>query len=185
MIRLTSIGVTSVLALGLCGIAGALVGLGHDDKGPRQAATTAPITQEKKAAGQAKASQQAADVTTTLLKTRPGVAQKGYDATFEALRFTVPDQPQKLGDVLEEVYRWSIRWLQAERDLSRKESDHHAALEAHLKRMTDLQNWVIALNRELLADKDKLAAEWYVLEARLWLEQAKTKRHSEPSPRDP
>ena len=185
MTKFTSIAVTTVLALGLCGIAGAIVELGRDDKGTGQAATTAAaIAQKKEVAGQAKGSQQAGDGTTALLKARPGLAQKGYDGTFEALLHT-----QKHGDMLvligkpDEVYRWSIRWLQADRDLSLKETDHFAALEAHLKRMTDLQKRVEVLSREFLPNTAKLEAEWYVLEARLWLEQAKAKAHIEPSPR--
>ncbi len=184
MIRFTSIAATSVLALGLCGIAGAVVELGRDDEGPGQAATTTTIPQKKGAAGQAKSSQQAGDGTTALLKARPGLAQKGYEASFDALR-----QTTRFGDVLvvigkpEEVYRWSIRWLQADRDLSPKGADPLAALEAHLKRTTDLQKRVEALNREILPNTAKLEAEWYVQEARLWLEQAKAKSHGEPLPR--
>jgi hypothetical protein len=50
-----------------------------------------------------------------------------------------------------------------------------AALDAHLKRMIELKKRVEVLNRELLPNTQKLEAEWYVLEARLWLERAKAK----------
>jgi hypothetical protein len=173
MIKFTAIAVAAGLVLGLCGVAGAVVGLGRDDKGPGRTATTAARNQEKQAAGQARG-KRAQDGTAALLQARPGLAKKGYEASFEELQ-----QTTKFGDVLvvigkpDQVYRWSIRWLQAEHDLSPKGPGHLAALEAHLKRMIELSKRVEMLNRELLPNTQKLEAEWYVLEARLWLERAK------------
>jgi hypothetical protein len=40
--------------------------------------------------------------------------------------------------------------------------------------MVELENRVDALNRTLLPDTQKLEAQWYVQEARLWLERAKS-----------
>ena len=84
------------------------------------------------------------------------------------------------GDILvligrpEDVYHWSTRWLQTERDLNPKDTDHVAALEAHLKRMTELERDVKQRLGLLLSDLAKHEVEWYVLEARLWLERAKS-----------
>jgi hypothetical protein len=175
MIKFTAIAVAAGLALGVCGIAGAAIGLGRDDKGPGRSATTAASKQEKEAAGQVR-DLRSQDGTPALLQARPGLAQKGYEASFEELR-----QTTRFGNVLvvigkpDQVYRWSIRWLQADRDLSPKGPGDVAALEAHLKRMIELQERVEVLNRELLPNTQKLEAEWYVLEARLWLERAKAK----------
>jgi hypothetical protein len=146
-----------------------------DDKGSGRAAPAGAIAQTEGAAGQAKARRSIEGVA-ALLQARPGLAQKGYDASFEELR-----QTTKLGDMLvvigkpDQVYRWSIRWLQAEHALSPKGPGHLAALEAHLKRMIELEKRVEVLNRDLLPNTQKLEAEWYVLEARLWLERAKAK----------
>ena len=75
----------------------------------------------------------------------------------------------------EEVYRWSIRRLQAERDLSPQVADRRAALESHLKRMIELDKMIGRLNKELVPDTEKNESEWYVLEARRWIEESKAK----------
>ena len=113
---------------------------------------------------------------TALRKARVALAQKGYEAAVPALR-----QTRRMGDVLiqdgkpDEVYKWSVRWLQAERDMSPKKADEVAALEAHLKRMTELEKVVGTQTGVLLPQRAKLDAEWYCLEAQLWLAQAKAK----------
>ncbi len=176
MIKFTAITVAIGLALSLCGIASAVVGLDRDDKdkGPGRAATTAAISRKKETAEQTRGLR-TQDGTPALLKARPDLAKKGYDASFEELR-----QTTRFGNVLvvvgkpDQVYRWSIRWLQAEQDLSPKGPGRLAALEAHLKRMIELEKRVEMLNRNLLPNTQKLEAEWFVLEARLWLERAKT-----------
>jgi hypothetical protein len=115
-----------------------------------------------------------------LLKARVAVAEKAYRAAFEGLTRT-----KRIGNVLvqvtekpEDVYIWSVRWLQAQRDLSAKPEDQVAALEAHLKRMTELKKQVEMLSRDLMPLSRVDEAEWYRLEAQLWLAkamQAKTK----------
>ena len=115
-----------------------------------------------------------------LLKARVALAEKAYRAAFEGLTRT-----KRIGNVLiqeterpEEVYVWSVRWLQAQRDLSAKPEDRIAALEAHLKRMMELKKQVEMLSRDLMPLPRVDEAEWYRLEAQLWLakaKQAKTK----------
>jgi hypothetical protein len=51
-----------------------------------------------------------------------------------------------------------------------------AALEAHLKRMTDLQKRVKMVSKDLLQPKAESETEWYRLEAQLWSAQAKAKQ---------
>ncbi|HZV07109.1 MAG TPA: hypothetical protein VE999_18655 [Gemmataceae bacterium] len=119
----------------------------------------------------------AAEEVTALLKARVAVAEKAYHEAWEELGRT-----QRFGNVLilvgkpEDVYTWSVRLLQAQRDLSSKYEEQIAALEAHLKRMTDLQKRVKMVNKDLLQPKAESETEWYRLEAQLWLAQAKAKQ---------
>jgi hypothetical protein len=117
----------------------------------------------------------AADEVPVLLKARAAAAEKAYRSALEGLTRT-----QKVGNVLiqitespEEVYVWSVRWLEAQRDLSPKHEDHLAALEAHLQRMTELQKRIKALARDVVPRIKEDEAEWYRLEAQLWLAKAK------------
>lgn len=118
-----------------------------------------------------------ADETTVLLKARAAAAEKAYRGVLSGLT-----QTRRVGNVLiqitenpEEAYTWSVRWLEAQRDLSAKPEDQVAALEAHLKRMTELHKAVKELSRDLVPPFRVDQAEWYQLEARLWLTKAKAK----------
>jgi hypothetical protein len=128
-----------------------------------------------RAAGPAKGPEAANDVP-ALLKARLALAEKGYREAFEGLKRT-----RRVGNVLtlvakpDEVYAWSVRWLQAQRALSPKHEDQVAALEAHLRRMTKLQERVKELVRDLTPASKADEAEWYRLEAQLWLAKAKAK----------
>lgn len=115
------------------------------------------------------------DEMTVLLKARAALAEKAHRAALEGLTRT-----KRIGNVLmqvtekpEEIYIWSVRWLQAERDLSPKREDQIAALEAHLKRMTELKKGIESLSRDLMPPIRVDEAEWYRLEAQLWLTKAK------------
>jgi hypothetical protein len=129
---------------------------------------------EEKKPEPAKDANTAADIP-ALLKARAVVAEKIYRGAFEGLTRT-----KKIGNTLvqitqtpEEVYIWSVRWLQAQRDLSAKHEDQIAALEAHLKRMTELKEQIKMLSRDLMPNIRVDEAEWYRLEAQLWLAKAK------------
>jgi hypothetical protein len=95
---------------------------------------------QESAAHQAKDSKTAEEMA-TLLKARAALAQKGYDLVAASL-----GEARRLSggvNILvtkpEEIYKWSVRWQQAERDLNSKQQDQIAALEAHLKRMNELE----------------------------------------------
>jgi hypothetical protein len=111
-----------------------------------------------------------------LLKTRVAVAEKGYQAAWEEFGRT-----QRFGNVLvlvgkpEDAYTWSVRWLKAQRDRCSKHEEHVAALEAHLQRMTELQKRVKSGSKDLLPPRAEWEAEWYLLEAQLWLTKEKAK----------
>jgi hypothetical protein len=62
--------------------------------------------------------------------------------------------------------------LDAQREASTKKEDRIAALQDHHERMVKLQAQVEALVRDLLPRVEYWAAEWYRLEAELWLAQA-------------
>jgi hypothetical protein len=71
------------------------------------------------------------------------------------------------------LYRWSRRWLEAERDLSKKPADQAAALLAHRNRMGDLERLIRNVRRVGQATVDDLsAAEFYKAEAEYWVLQA-------------
>src|SRR5690349_7554945 len=86
---------------------------------------------------------------------RRDTAKKAYERASEG--------PVR-GDV---GYLWSVRWLQAEPDLSLSNDDRVAASEAHLKRMKD---WMKRTQGEGAVNVNAvLGAKFYVLEAEDWL----------------
>ncbi len=110
-----------------------------------------------------------------LLKSRLDLAKKGYGEAFEGLEVKRP----YIGPLVEtarsvETYTWSIRWLNAEREMSDKKEERVTALAEHLQRMKELQKKVDALGR-ILTQSDVTAAAWYVAEAELWLAKEKAK----------
>ena len=71
------------------------------------------------------------------------------------------------------VYRWSLRWLDAERQLSKQQADQIAALRGHWQRMKDMENIIRKLQRSGVTTVDHVSAvEYYRVEAELWLLQA-------------
>jgi len=113
---------------------------------------------------------------TALLKARVALAEKAYHEAWEEFGRT-----QRFGNFLvlvgrpEDVYIWSVRWLQAQRDLSTKHEEQVAAIQAHLQRMIELQKRVKSVSKELLQPRAEFEVEWYRLEAQLWLVKEKEK----------
>lgn len=111
---------------------------------------------------------------TALLKATVAAAEKAYRGELDELR-----QTRRFGNVLttsfepEKIHLWSVRWLEAQRKLSPKHEDHVAALEAHLKRMIELRKVVKQLTKDLMPRFTEDEAEWYQMEAELWLSDAK------------
>jgi hypothetical protein len=76
----------------------------------------------------------------------------------------------------EQLYRWSVRWMEARRDLSPDKADQVAALEAHHARMQKLEMLAKGLAKVGHGKtSDATAAEYYRLEADLWLARVKGK----------
>ena len=72
------------------------------------------------------------------------------------------------------LYRWSVRWLEAERELSDQQADQVAAYQGHLERMRDLDRLIRRLHGSGQSTVDEAsAAEFYRTEAELWLLKAK------------
>jgi multidrug resistance efflux pump len=104
-----------------------------------------------------------------LYKSRLEAARQAYQLLAKSMA------AQESSDV-EGLYRWSQRWLDAQRDVSAKKEDHIAALEAHLGRMRDLEK--LAKNFAKAGQgsaHNAAAAEFYRADAELQLLQAKAK----------
>jgi hypothetical protein len=91
------------------------------------------------------------DEETDLTKARTVLAKKGYEFAMGTLEETGRGRLAPVSFARPEaVYRWSVRWLQVEREMSPRPTDHRAALEAHLKRMTELDKLVERLQGTLV-----------------------------------
>lgn len=124
------------------------------------------------------ATENKADQATAQLRARLALAQKGYES---AIKGFVEIKQASTGTRYfttrpEEVYAWSIRWLEAARAVNPKDAAQITALEEHLKRVTKLETWVKRFVPSYLPETAALDAEWYRLEAELWLAQAKRKK---------
>jgi hypothetical protein len=108
-----------------------------------------------------------ADASPALLKARLDAARK----TYEWLSKNYIESRPPLGELL---YRWSCRWLDAEREMSGRQEDRVAAYRAHLRRMRDLER--VARDRfrnRFVPVEEDTAAQFYLAEAEIWLERAK------------
>jgi hypothetical protein len=104
-----------------------------------------------------------------LIQAKRDAARKTYEAVWRNNR-------EALLPFVEIAYRWSHRWLEAERELSEQKADQIAALERHLNRMRELER----ITRERFRAKvvpleEASAAEFYSLEAEIWLTQERGK----------
>ena len=79
-------------------------------------------------------------------------------------------EPESAPSPTEHSHNWSVRWLQAERDLARNKAEHIAALEAHLKRMQTRKDMLVSRFREGTSAMYQIhGAEYFRLEAEEWL----------------
>jgi hypothetical protein len=75
----------------------------------------------------------------------------------------------------EDVYRWSRRWMEAERDLARGRSARAAALRRHFERMKELEGEVQMYARGTIPFQPLAATRYYRAEAERWLAEEKAK----------
>jgi hypothetical protein len=72
------------------------------------------------------------------------------------------------------LYRWSLRWLEAERELSDQQADQVAAYQAHFERMRDLDRIIRRLRGSgQTTIEEASATEYYRVEAEIWLLKAR------------
>ena len=101
-----------------------------------------------------------------LAKQRRDSARRTYEIHWEYYR------DNRTAEEL--VYRWSLRWLEAERQVSEEPADQIAAYDGHLERMRELDRLVTKLRSSRVVTIDVVSAvEFYRVEAEVWLLQAK------------
>lgn len=75
------------------------------------------------------------------------------------------------------LYRWSLRWLEAEKELAAQPADRVAAYKGHYDRMRDLDRLIGRLQRAGQTTVDEVSAvEYYRVEAELWLARARAEK---------
>ena len=111
------------------------------------------------------------DVFIDLLKAQVAAARKVYELNIMAYKAGFAK-----GYDLENLCLWSVRWLDAERDLSKKPADRIAAAAAHLARVKTVGTMANAIAKvEPAVGRQAAAAEFYRVQAQIWLTQAKGK----------
>jgi RND family efflux transporter MFP subunit len=146
---------------------------------------TKPAADDQAQAQTGKTSDQEKPVSiAALAKARVDHARTVFEGVMLSLHETVSPsgggQPVLMGKS-EDAYLWSVRWLNAERDMSSGKEGQVTALERHLARMKKLQQVLSALSGMppgpgLLAPLwGTEAARYYVAEAEFWLAQEKGK----------
>jgi hypothetical protein len=101
-----------------------------------------------------------------LRKAKVEAARRTYEVTWKNYR-------DGLAPPVELPYRWSCRWLKAERELSQEKAEQVAACKAHLERMREMERIERELRRSKLNPVNEVtAAEYYRIEAEVWLTEA-------------
>ncbi len=104
---------------------------------------------------------------TRLLRARVEAARKTYEVIWRNNR-------EALAPFVELSYRWSRRWLEAELELSNRKDDQVAAYHAHFTRMRELERVTKGRYRNRVNPvEEATAAEFYALEAEIWLTRAR------------
>jgi hypothetical protein len=109
---------------------------------------------------------EAANVLARLAVQRRDAARKAYEVLWLDYR-----ERRTSEDLL---YRWSLRWLESEKDLSDQQADQVAAYQGHFERMRDLDRLIRRLQGSGQSTIEEIsAAEYYRIEAEVWLLKAK------------
>jgi hypothetical protein len=150
---------------------------------PRHSLEGAQVTKYKLAAARAKLAEIEAELPFLLGKAADHAAAQGdplkqkAEAVLDAARRTFAVQLveyEAKKSHPEHVYRWSRRWMDAQRALSETRAERAAAIEDHLTRMEQLLK---VTERQYEVGTASAAAfrafQFYVAEAQLWLAQTK------------
>jgi hypothetical protein len=106
--------------------------------------------------------------TAQLAKTRHQAAENAYRA--------IAENEQQLRSPVEydKLYSWSIRILDAQKELDPREEKQLAAFMNHLERMTDVEQKVSRdVQKRRLNPSANVEVEYFKLEAEYWVEKAK------------
>jgi hypothetical protein len=99
--------------------------------------------------------------------------QAKVEAARETYQVIWKNYKDGLVPAVEFPYRWSRRWLEAEREMSDGKADQLAACKSHLERMREMERIERELRRSRLNPVNEFtAAEFYRVEAEIWLTQA-------------
>lgn len=102
---------------------------------------------------------------------RVQAAQKAYELGLE-MRQHDPEAVDR-----EHFYRWSVRWMEAERDAAQTEAERVTALARHLKRMQLAKEKMKELHDQgLVSTFDIASADYFYQEAEAWLTAEKAAR---------
>jgi hypothetical protein len=102
--------------------------------------------------------------TQKLAEERLNAAQNAYDAVWA--KFKPFDLAKGDG---EDVYRWSRRWMEAEREMAKSKAERLTALQGHFERMKKLEQEVQMYARGTIPFQQLAATQFYRAEAALWL----------------
>ena len=75
----------------------------------------------------------------------------------------------------EDVYRWSRRWMESERDMAKSKAERVAALQGHFERMKKLEQEVQMYARGTIPVQQLSATRFYRAEAEDWLRAERAK----------
>jgi hypothetical protein len=75
----------------------------------------------------------------------------------------------------ENVYCWSRRWMESERDIATTKAERVAALQGHFERMKKLEEEVNGYSRGTIPVQQLAATRFYRAEAEGWLAEEKAK----------
>jgi hypothetical protein len=104
------------------------------------------------------------------------LAQAKVEAARKTYEFVWRNNKEALVPFAEVAYRWSRRWLEAELERTDKKAEQAAVYQAHADRMRALSR----ITHERFKNRvnpieEATAAEYYLVEAEIWAEQAKAK----------
>jgi hypothetical protein len=101
-----------------------------------------------------------------LRKTKVEAARQTYQVVWQNYK-------DGLVPAVEFPYRWSRRWLEAERAVTDGKAEQVAACKGHFERMREMERIERELRRSRVNTVNELtAAEYYRVEAEIWLAQA-------------
>jgi len=100
---------------------------------------------------------------------RMEAARKVYKGMFRRREMSPADAPS-----VEDMYRWSLRWMDAEQEVNATKEGRIAAARAHLERMKKWEDFLRdQVKGSLAAPYEVAAGEYYRLEAERRLAQCK------------